>query len=332
MARVRYVVHGRGRGHATRARAVISHLRDRGHQVAVAGGRDALPVLREADGDDVEEAPSLTPDMGALRTLRGVISRVSSERLALARDTTEVVVSDGDMPSVLAARLLGCPSIAIGHGIVFSHGRPPAGVSADLWRREARKARLASWGSTRQVAVNFMPIEAAEETVTIARPEVRSELRRAEPDGTVLAYFRDDNGEAVLRALVSAGERPLLFSDAPCAIEGVEVRPRDPKAFTAALCGARAVISSAGSQLISECVHLGVPQFALYDRYDAEQALNVEMLRSAGLGDGVSFAEVTAADLEGFLEATDQGRPKPATWEAPSAAQAVAQLIDSLLA
>ena len=183
----------------------------------------------------------MTPDMGALRTLRGVISRVSSERLALARDTTEVVVSDGDMPSVLAARLLGCPSIAIGHGIVFSHGRPPAGVSAHLWRREARKARLASWGSTRQVAVNFMPIEAAEETVTIARPEVRSELRRAEPDGTVLAYFRDDNGEAVLRALVSAGERPLLFSDAPCAIEGVEVRPRDPKAFTAALCGARAV-------------------------------------------------------------------------------------------
>ncbi len=332
MARVRYVVHGRGRGHATRARAVIAHLRDLGHQVAVAGGRDALPVLREPDGDDVEEALSLTPDMGVFRTLGGVVTRVSAERLALTRDATEVVVSDGDMPSVLAARLMGCPSIAIGHGIVFSHGRPPAGISADLWRREARKARVASWGSTRQVAVNFVPVEAAEETVTVARPEVRSELRRSEPDGTVLAYFRDDNGEDVLRALVSAGERPLLFSDVPCAVDGVEVRPRDPRAFTAALSCARAVISSAGSQLISECVHLGVPQFALYDRSDAEQTLNVEMLRAAGLGDGASFAEVVAADLEGFLQATDQGRPEPEPWDAPSAAQAVAQHIDSLLA
>lgn len=331
MARIRYVVHGRGRGHATRALAVISLLEDHGHSVSIAGGRDALPVLQEGRATTVEEAASLMPGVGVAATVRGLVGRVSAERVALVRDEVEAVISDGDMPAVLAAKLLGLPSIAIGHGLVFSHGRPPEGVSGPLWRQEARKARAASWGSTRQVAVNFTEIEATSSTVTMARPEIRPELKREAPTDTIVAYFRDDNGEAALRALVSRGHRPVLFSDGPCRVDGVEVRPRDPNAFTQALCRARAVVSSAGSQLISECAHLGVPQFALFSQGDAEQALNVQMLEASGLGGGCSFSSLDAEAIDGFLATCDEERAQGQHWDAPTAAEAVQGHLGSLL-
>jgi len=332
LARIRYVVHGRGRGHATRALAVIARLKDRGHEVSIAAGRDALPVLSETYAERLEEAPSLVPGLGILGTLKGVFTRVSAERLALARDDIQAVISDGDMPSILAAKLIGCPSIAIGHGLVFSHCAPPADVSAKRWHREARKARLASWTSTRQVAVNFVPLSPAVATATLARPEIRPELSAETRGDRVLAYFRDDNGERALRALVEAGLSPLLFSDVPCPVEGVEVRPRDPVAFTRALREARAVVSSAGSQLISECVHLGVPQFALFDSSDDEQALNVQMLTSSGLGGGSSFRELTSEAIATFLEASASSRTEEPQWRAPRAGEAVTTLLDELLA
>ncbi len=300
--------------------------------MSIAAGRDALDVLSEGRDAEIEEARSLMPGIGVWATLKGVFARIASERLALVRDDIEAVVSDGDMPSVLAAKVMGCPSIAIGHGLVFSHGSPPEEVSSKLWRREARKARAASWSSTRQVAVNFAPVRPAVDTVTMARPEIRPELIREPETDHVVAYFRDDNGEAVLRALVEAGHYPVLFSDVPCPIEGVQVVARDPQAFTRALCSARAVVSSAGSQLISECAHLGVPQFALYDEGDAEQELNVQMLAAAGLGGGASFSALDSKLLTEFLEGCAQARPEAASWQAPRAGEAVMSLLGELLA
>lgn len=332
MARIRYVVHGRGRGHATRALAVIGRLEAKGHQVTIAAGRDAIALLSEGRDAAIEEARSLMPRMGVSATLKGLFTRVSTERLALARDDIEALISDGDMPSVLAAKLIGCPSIAIGHGLVFSHGKPPTSVSSKLWAREGRKARAASWTSTRQVAVNFTPVAPSVSTVIMARPEIRPALVRAPRGDRVVAYFRDDNGEAALRALVEAGQRPLLFSDAPCSVEGVEVSPRDPEAFTEALCRARAVVSSAGSQLISECVHLGVPQYALFEEGDHEQALNVQMLTAAGLGGGSSFRDLRPELLDPFLKTSETGPGVDAVWSAPPAGEVVASLLDELLA
>jgi hypothetical protein len=311
---------------------VIARLEASGHQVTIAAGQDALPVLSEGRDGEVEEARSLLPGIGMVATVQGVVGRVSGERLALVRDDIEVLISDGDMPAILAAKLMGCPSIAIGHGLVFSHGEPPKTASSKRWRREARKARAASWTSTRQVAVNFVPVAPGVDTVTMARPEIRPELVRAADVDRVVTYFRDDNGARALSALVEAGHTPLLFTDAPCSIEGVEVHPRDPAAFTRALCRARAVVSSAGSQLISECVHLGVPQFALFEDSDDEQALNVEMLAAAGLGGGSSFQTLEATDLETFLESCDTRRQEATSWEAPRAGEAVTRLVEELLA
>lgn len=330
MARIHYAVHGRGRGHATRSVTIVAALRGAGHEVHVQAGDDAQPFF--ADDEDAVNVVSLRPGMG-LATMPALASRLAAHWRSQRSRRPDVVVSDGDMPSVLAASLSGISSVAVGHGLVFSHGTPPEGLPASPWRREARKARLASMTSTRQVAVSFVPMEARQPSATMARPVLRPELASAirEPGQRIICYFRDGNGAGVLGALVELGETPLLFAPCDPGVPGVQLAPPDAGAFAAALVTARAVVSSAGSQLISECAALGVPQFALYARYDDEQRLNVAMIRAAGTGDGASFEGFAKGHLETFLSSLD-GRPAPenASWQAPNAAEAVVSAVEEL--
>jgi len=60
------------------------------------------------------------------------------------------------------------------------------------------------------------------------------------------------------------------------------VRVRDTSLFVPLMSIADGVLSSAGSQLMSECIFADIPQFALYKESDNEQMLNVEMSRRMG--------------------------------------------------
>lgn len=331
LARLLYAIHGRGRGHATRSRAIIEALRSAGHDVRIMAGPEALPVF---EGDvAIDPIVSLVPGMG-VGTAPAFWKRFRADRGALAKSGAQLLISDGDMPSVVAATSRKIPSISVGHGLVFSHGVRPAGIPQGPWSREARKSRRAAWTSNLQVAVNFVPIEARVKTATIARPTLRPGLERAKTSGgEIVCYFRDENGGPILQALVEAGERPQLFAHKDPKIDGVTLSPRDEGTFIKALAGARAVISSAGSQLISECTALGIPQFALFDARDDEQRLNVAMLAQAGVGTGTSFSEFNPGALAAFLEGiAKEGFSAPgAQWDGPTASEAVGQSVETLL-
>ncbi len=81
---------------------------------------------------------------------------------------------------------------------------------------------------------------------------------------------------------------------------------------------------------MSECVFLGVRQFALYDADDDEQRLNVEMLRDAGLGDGCTIGSFTPERLHRFLSRPNAGRRPPPPLPTPNVATAVLQLVQQL--
>lgn len=331
--RVHLYVHGRGRGHGTRARSIADRLQAQGTEVTVFAG----PGAESAFGDAYPVTPveSLVPGMG-LSTIGHLRNRVQDALAETREALADVVITDGDMPGAVAARLAGVPAVAVGHGLVFSHARRPAGVPRGPWLREAAKARSASVGTQRQVAVNFVPLESRVDTAIVARPVLRAAL--SEPgqiapanNPEVVCYFRDDNGEAILRSLVDLGLAPVLFTSVGADIPGVTVRPPDSAAFADALLSARAVVSSAGSQLISECVALGVPQFALYAPSDDEQRLNVAMLKNAGLGDGCGFAEASTEILRDFVSDLDEVPAAPPEPWGPDAAEAVCDVVRQLL-
>jgi UDP-N-acetylglucosamine--N-acetylmuramyl-(pentapeptide) pyrophosphoryl-undecaprenol N-acetylglucosamine transferase len=335
MPLVHYYVHGRGRGHATRSRAVIARLRDAGHDVVAFAGEAAEPLLREVV--TTHAVRSLLPTSGREAPLL-LAGRVRAAVSALRRERADLVISDGDLPGTLAARATGRPSIAVGHGLVFLCCARPSGIPAGPWRREALKAAVSTLGAQRRIAVGFVPLPVRRGR--LARPALEPPLTAATPrtpDGPLLCYFRDGAPAALLQRLAALHVPVILFASdhqgmpgmpSMPAIPGIHHEPPSRARFVAALSSARAVIATAGSQLIGECVALGVPLLALHAPDDDEQRLNVALLRDAGLGDGAPLPELDDARLHAFL-----ARPPvtPPAWSAPDVATAVLEEAESLL-
>jgi UDP:flavonoid glycosyltransferase YjiC (YdhE family) len=326
MPLVHYYVHGRGRGHATRSRAVIGRLREAGFEVVAFAGEAAEPLLREHV--PTHAVRSLLPTAGR-HAPRLVAERVRAAVAALRRDRADLVISDGDLPGTLAARVSGRPSIAVGHGLVFlCCARPPA-IPAAPWRREAMKAAVSTLGAQRRIAVGFVPLPVRRGR--LARPSLEpapTAMTPRTPEGPLLCYFRDGAPDALLERLAALHHPVILFAPHDPGVPGITHEPPARARFVEVLGAARGVVATAGSQLIGECVALGVPLLALHAPDDDEQRLNVAMLREAGLGDGGPLPELDDARLHAFLR-----RPpaSPPAWSAPDVATAVLEDAEALL-
>ncbi len=297
-------VHGRGRGHTTRSQAIFEALVGAGHQVRAFVGPDGFELFAAAH--PCEPIASLPPTP----TLAG--SWLLSRRVAAAvragrNDRVQLVVSDGDLPGLLASKLLRRPSVAVGHGLVFAGCARPPSLPPGPWMREAAKAVASAPVADRRIAVNFVPLRPRTRRTVLARPSLDPRLHRAPVAGEVLCYFRDP-ALPVLRMAAELGLGPRLFSATDPGIPGVRHSPLHRARFIEALAAAEVVIASAGSQLISECVGLGIPVLALFDPQDDEQRLNAGMVRDARLGDGCSFDALTPRRLERFVRAPPRGR------------------------
>jgi hypothetical protein len=325
MTNVHYYVHGRGRGHATRSLAVLRALSQSGHTLQVCAGEDALPLIR---AEFPAQAVTSLPPRPSTALVGLAAQRFRDALDSLRRARPAIVVSDGDGPALWAAGVLGIPAVALGRGLIFSHCHRPAALEADPWHREAVKAWVSSRGARRFVPVSFAPLEPRGPDVHLARPPAPPvERARAE---TLVCYFRDDNGDEVLRHLVALGESPLLFGQRDPGIAGVTVQAIERERFLAALSRARAVIASAGSQLIGEAVALGVPFFGVYAPDDDEQAMNVAMLRMHGVGDGQVVTDCGQAELQAFLARAGAQGFQRLRWAAPDVARVVVEQVAAL--
>lgn len=295
---IHYYIHGRGRGHATRALKIVETLERAGWRIRIFSGHDALGMI--CGVHPVESVCSLMPKE-VIRLGPRLVNRVRQAKKEIEQDIPAMIVSDGDLPSILAAKICGLPAIAVGHAEVFGETRRPSGTPRLPWWKEKIGAKISSATATRHVAVNFVKTSVLNGRTVVAGPSVDFISRTATPSIDAVCYFRDENGDSALKALVNMGWSPLLFSRSKTEREGVRVEPLNRRRFLDALKKTRLVVASAGSQLISECVLSGIPIFALYKKRDDEQRINVFMLRKTGIGDGTSFEDFRKENLRGFV-------------------------------
>jgi hypothetical protein len=321
MARIDIYVHGRGRGHATRCAAIATRLRRDGHELRAFAGPDALAILRDlVPTRPIESLPARVRAV-TLPRLAGRVGRACAE---IVQQRAQIVVSDGDLPALVAARLCGVPGVAVGHGLVFAGCERPRELPRLPWWREAVKARASSSGARRRIAVTFAPLRVRAADVVLARASV-PELARDARGHDVVAYFRDGITADMLAAIRAAAPDARVFAPHGPGTLGI-----DRAQFLAALARARAVIASAGSQLIAECVAWDLPLLAVHAADDDEQRLNAHMLARAGLGVALERGRLDAAAIRSFLADFHLAERTP--WRAPEAADAVARACADLLA
>jgi UDP-N-acetylglucosamine--N-acetylmuramyl-(pentapeptide) pyrophosphoryl-undecaprenol N-acetylglucosamine transferase len=321
MARIDIWVHGRGRGHATRCAEIARLLQREGHELRAFAGADALPILRGVL--PTSPVDSLAPRLG-LATPARLLRRVARACAEIRRWRPRVVVADGDLPAVLAARICGVPSVAVGHGLVFSGCERPRQLPALPWWREAIKARVSTLGARRSIAVGFVELPARSPATVLARASVAPLVCRSPRD--LVVYFRDGIAAAELACIRAADPDAHVFAPGG----RPTTHPIDRSAFVAALGHARAVVATAGSQLISECVAWGIPLLAVYDEADDEQRLNAAMLEQVGLGVAVARDRLDARCIGGFMQRFRSARAT--AWPSVDAATAVGRACAELLA
>lgn len=321
-------MHGRGRGHAVRTRAVLARLDTEGHEIHVFGGGQARDIL--GDRADFTAVRLTAPGRDLLPS---IAARIPEDRERLERLAPDLVITDSDLSSLHVAALLRIPTIALGHGLVFGHCRLPRFLPLRGVLRETLNSGSSSWLAWRKVVVHFADAPIKTESGVLARPDLRDGL---EPSDThedfVLTYFRDDNGAAVLERLVRRGESVVCFGQGPVP-SGVTLREPSAAGFAEALGRCKAVVASAGNHLPAECAMLGKPMLALYKPGDVEQTMNAMLHEHAGYGPAGALNEVDDALLDRFFEGAREGRfPRPGAAEALRAMPPVSEVVSALIA
>ena len=307
---------GMGNGHASRQLNLVRRLQERGHQVAIVTFGDGVTALDDAFPSHVPIAVpthypggwvAMTPDGidvhrsaangGALDPRGDAWSFALCEQVvAQLGDAPDVVLTDYEPASAQIAYMLGSRLITTEQQSKFLMFRTPDAGGYTRWH-EAAKLRYFFPAADERVASSFFPLDwerderySGELIEPILRPDVLSMSPEVDETSVVVylspyAALRQDS-TGFLRVLAEFPQVTFtVFTkssivDAP---RNVVVSPFDRPKFTEALRTCSAVVSTAGHQLLSECLYLRKPVLALpFDVY--EQQFNAMMLEQFGIG------------------------------------------------
>ncbi len=343
--RIAYGVMGYGRGHAMRTMSVLPALMAE-HEVTVFAGGDAYEVL--APRFNTVRIPVIGYQYNAAGThslpktvarnfnpvsdlLFGGQGMAAVEREFVARGI-ELVISDSETWTHRVAQRLDIPRISFDHVGIIAYCKPH--FPPDLWALGMRDA----WGYRALMGVperilisSFYPAEPAYPQVKVIGPMLRDEVVRAQPKAGnyLLAYF--NKGEHQYLPHV---DRALRLLDMPVVVYGtrhrgvhdhLDFRAPSVEGFVRDLANCRAVLSTAGNQLIGEAIHFGKPVLALPERA-FEQRLNAHMIETMGVGMRGDLMTLTPSDIDRFLGNDDWYRSNMSAHRGDGRAQAIATL------
>lgn len=318
--RIAYGVMGYGRGHAMRTLSVLPAL-GREHEITVFAGGDAYEVLAprfptvriptigyQYSRAGTHSLPkTVAHNFAPMRDL--LFGGAGTEQVAdaMRRCGTELVISDSEAWTHRVAQRLGLPRISFDHVGIIAWCKPH--FPPDLWALGMRDG----WGYRQLMGVperilisSFYAAEPAYPQVRIVGPMLRDEVLAAEPrEGDyLLAYF--NKGEHQYLPHV---DRALRLLDCKVRVYGTGRRGEDENlsfrapsvaGFVEDFAGCRAVLSTAGNQLIGEALHLGKPVLALPEAA-FEQRLNAYMIERMGVGQRGELLRLTPSDVDRFL-------------------------------
>jgi uncharacterized protein (TIGR00661 family) len=317
--RIVYGVLGYGRGHTTRALAVLPEL-ERRHDVLLFAGGMAYDLLsRERP---VVRIPTLSyqydrhGQMCVRATLRHNLGNVADVMLGgrtfdavvarMREFAPEVAICDADPWTHRAAARLGIPRISFDHYGILAYCRPPI-----PWRDRLRHARdvlayrLLTGRPQRIVVSSFYDAPATRPGVRCIGPLLRDSVYHLRPvrGDHLLAYF---NQPALLtprveETLAGLGVPTLIYGTSRVGRVGsLEYRAPADRAFLEDLARCRAVVGTAGNQLVGEAIFLGKPLLVMPES-SVEQRVNAAAVERCGVGMQVAHEQLSRAHVQQFI-------------------------------
>ncbi len=344
--RIAWGVMGYGRGHATRVRSVLPAIQEH-HDVTVFAGGDAWPVLAPlaptvriptlgyvyGPGGDISAVGTFARNTAGMSDLLLGGHGLDSTERELRLRGIDLVISDSEAWTHRAARRLRLPRISFDHVGVIAWCQPH--FPPELWlrgRRDGMVYRALMGRPDRTLITSFYPARPLAQGARVIGPVLRDELRTAEPTvgDYLLAYFNRGRHQytASLDLALRRLDLPVVIYGTPYRgrTDNLEFRPAGNAGFIRDLAGCRAVLSTAGNQLIGECIYFRKPILALPENV-FEQQLNAHMVVQMGIGQRARLTTLTVGDIEDFLVGAEACRARMPVHPADGRSEAVRCLL-----
>jgi uncharacterized protein (TIGR00661 family) len=220
----------------------------------------------------------------------------------------DVVISDAEPYTHRVARRLRIPRIGFDHFGVMAYCKPPLPFGDRLLSRRDVLVYKALMGQPQRVIVSsFYDAPPARPGVCVVGPMLRPQVLNLTPRrGSYLLVYLNNGVHQftpqVEQALRGVDGRVLVYGTQRQGSQGnLDFRPPSSLPFLEDLAGCRAVISTAGNQLVGEALHLGKPMLVMPEDC-VEQRLNASELERMGVGAQVRASAMSAETIRRFLQ------------------------------
>lgn len=331
MAKIFYSMSGEGRGHASRAAAIVDNLRHQ-HDITLFAPHQAFDFLAPRygarSGVRVERIPglrfhytsgrlNLTKSIGTgLQFWGSLSSAVEWLSSRIESQHPDVVITDFEPLLPRAAERRGVPYISFDHQHFLTSYDLSALPSSLRWWASAMKLAVQSHYAkqTQTIVTSFFhcPLLAGHEDTISVGPIVRSAMRRATATrgDYLVSYLRKHTPERVVRELEAAPCEVRVYGLGARQPRGnLKFNPFDAHQFVEDLAGCMALVGAAGNQTLGESLHLGKPVLALPEDRHFEQRINAFYLQERGYGQAVSLSDFTGEHLRQFVRSLDSYIP-----------------------
>lgn len=306
-----YGVQGTGNGHISRARMMAKHLAEKHIDVQFLFSGRAPEQYFDMDvfgNYQLRDGLSFATSNGSISALKTLAQtkplKFIRDIRALDLSSYDAIITDFEPVTAWAGRLQSKPVIGIGHQYAFGYPDvPQSGV--DLRNRLIMKffapARY-------QLGLHWDRFNASIAPPIINPDEVR-QPNNATPHIVVYLPFEDQ--QLVSDTLAQFPNQKFIQYAPQLQHEergNISRRPTSLHNFKHDLCQANGVICNAGFELISECLHMGIPALAKPVAGQSEQLGNAAALQQ--LGAATVMQEFSASRIEKWLMHTPSLTPR----------------------
>lgn len=330
MATIFYAINGEGRGHASRARAIIEGLRSR-HRVVVYAAGHAFQLLSPVYANseiEVRAIPGMRFHYTANRRVALGLSAIENlpylsrigravERITAHMEIEQPKLAITDFEPIIprAALCAGIPLISLDHQhFLVTNDLSTLPLFLQTYAKVASPfVRAFCHSQTETIVSSFFVAppkhgwEHAAHVGVMLRPEVVSATIS---DGRYLvAYLRRSVPQSVIRALQNCGLPVHIYGlGAREPVGRLRFFPVDALRFIEDLATSRALISTAGNQLIGEALYLQKPVLAFPENGNFEQYINAHFLERSQAGATAAISRVRTKEIRMFLTRLDTYR------------------------
>jgi uncharacterized protein (TIGR00661 family) len=330
MSKILYSLCGDGRGHATRVRTIVEELRQDNDIVLYApwDAYDLLaPIYKETELD-VRRIPCLHLLYNANQKIHywktiwhglnyfyhapALIRKLQEE---IEREQPDLIITDYEPLLPRAADRYDVPQISLNHQhylVACDLSTLPANLRHHtILMRNVVNLYTKNQDETIISSFYFPPLKPGYENCTQIGVLLRPEIVRAdiEHKDHIVVYLRRYATPSVLSALQECGREVRIYGLGALPSSGsLRFFDIDPFRFIEDLATSRALVCTAGNQLVGEAFFLEKPVLAMPEHRNYEQYINAHFVQESKAGMKADINALTGKQLKKFLDRAEDYR------------------------